>query len=285
MSQYMSILNELLLQDRRKHKANLLTRDLSEIASTHQGIQSDYFETLFVVVPSYQKTPWFDTYEGGIIPEGVMPRSSELLVEEDDYCLVNVTVMKRNVPDFIQESAKQKYNPVLNCRFIVRTDFKYDAEENEQQQQHEKQLHTELDSLWMSNLRLLKANFGEAFSILVHVKVLRVFVESVLRYGLPSHFLFFTLKPAPKAEKKTRLALLRVLRTLNLDGISQVDLDAILNDDQEADDLSLSISPEDLEIMRSCSAASMDPNYDVFVKADLALDISEFIDSSQFSRS
>lgn len=142
------------------------------------------------------------------------------------------------------------------------------------------QLHSELDSIWMSNLRLLKANFGEAFSVLLHVKVLRVFVESMLRYGLPPHFLYFTLKPAPKAEKKTRFALLRVLQGQNLDGISNLDIDAVLDNNEDQEDLSRIISPEDLEIMRSCSAASLDPNYDVFVKTDLALDLSEFIDPS-----
>lgn len=108
MSQYSSVLNELLLLDRKKHKANLLTRDLSDIAGQHQGIESEYFETLFVVIPSFQRKEWFELYEAGIIPEGVMPRSSELLIEEDDYSLVNVTIMKRNLHDFIHEAAKHK---------------------------------------------------------------------------------------------------------------------------------------------------------------------------------
>lgn len=35
-------------------------------------------------------------------------------------------------------------------------------------------------------MRWLKVNFGEAFIAWVHVKALRVFVESVLRYLLPT---------------------------------------------------------------------------------------------------
>ena len=37
-------------------------------------------------------------------------------------------------------------------------------------------------------LRLAKTNFGEIFASWLHLKALRVFVESVLRYGLPPDF-------------------------------------------------------------------------------------------------
>lgn len=159
----------------------------------------------------------------------------------------------------------------------MRTDFTFAADQSERLKNRQKELELEADSLWINNVRLLKANFGEAFAILIHLKVLRAFVESVLRYGLPPHFLFFTLKPAPKAEKKTRFALLRALAAQDLDGISSVDLQAILNNSHpDQDDLSRSISPEDLEIVRSVSAASIDPHYDAFVKVDLALDLAEF---------
>lgn len=37
-------------------------------------------------------------------------------------------------------------------------------------------------------LRLTRTNFSEAFQLLVHLKVTRLFVESVLRYGLPAEY-------------------------------------------------------------------------------------------------
>ncbi|KAG0197406.1 hypothetical protein BGX28_009100, partial [Mortierella sp. GBA30] len=51
-------------------------------------------------------------------------------------------------------------------------------------------------------LRLAKTNFGEVFQAWTHLKSLRVFVESVLRYGLPPDFVGFTIKPKPKQDKK-----------------------------------------------------------------------------------
>ena len=38
-------------------------------------------------------------------------------------------------------------------------------------------------------IRWLKGNFSEAFVNWIHVKALRLFTESVLRYGLPATFM------------------------------------------------------------------------------------------------
>lgn len=43
-------------------------------------------------------------------------------------------------------------------------------------------------------LRLSRTNFSESFQILVHLKVVRLFVESVLRYGLPANYIGVAIK-------------------------------------------------------------------------------------------
>lgn len=43
-------------------------------------------------------------------------------------------------------------------------------------------------------LRISRTNFSEAFQLLVHLKVLRLFVESVLRYGLPANYIGLAIK-------------------------------------------------------------------------------------------
>jgi len=45
-------------------------------------------------------------------------------------------------------------------------------------------------------------NFSEAFTGWMHVKALRVFVESVLRYGLPVNFHAVLMQPHKKHTKK-----------------------------------------------------------------------------------
>jgi len=56
--------------------------------------------------------------------------------------------------------------------------------------------------LWTELLRLSRTNFSESFQILVHLKVIRLFVESVLRYGLPANYVGIVIKPEPKLTKK-----------------------------------------------------------------------------------
>lgn len=46
-------------------------------------------------------------------------------------------------------------------------------------------------------LRLARTNFSEAFQTLVHLKVVRLFVESVLRYGLPANYVGIVVKVPP----------------------------------------------------------------------------------------
>ena len=45
-----------------------------------------------------------------------------------------------------------------------------------------RELETERQKLYANLVRWLKINFGEIFSASIHIKALRVFVESVLRY-------------------------------------------------------------------------------------------------------
>ena len=48
---------------------------------------------------------------------------------------------------------------------------------------------------------------AQAFSAWIHVCAIRLFVESILRYGLPPRFLAALLKPNPKTVPKLRKAL------------------------------------------------------------------------------
>ncbi|KFV91575.1 V-type proton ATPase subunit C 2, partial [Eurypyga helias] len=64
-------------------------------------------------------------------------------------------------------------------------------------------------------LRWLKVNFSEAFVAWIHVKALRVFVESVLRYGLPVNFQAMLLQPNRKSVKRLRDVLNTVFKHLD----------------------------------------------------------------------
>jgi len=55
--------------------------------------------------------------------------------------------------------------------------------------------------------RWCKVNFSEAFSAWVHLKAIRTYVESVLRFALPREYAFFVLEPDMKKEKTLRSVL------------------------------------------------------------------------------
>jgi hypothetical protein len=47
----------------------------------------------------------------------------------------------------------------------------------------------------------------QAFGCYMHMSVIRLFVESILRYGLPPQFQAAVVKPLPKMEARLRTAL------------------------------------------------------------------------------
>merc|ERR1711920_968158 len=72
-------------------------------------------------------------------------------------------------------------------RFVVR-DFKYDSSQASKSAMALEQLQVEVDGMKSGLMRWCKTHYGEAFVAWIHIKVIRVFVESVLRYGLPVDF-------------------------------------------------------------------------------------------------
>lgn len=82
-----------------------------------------------------------------------------------------------------------------------------------------------LRALWSNLFRLVRSNLGEAYAAYLHLKALRLFVESVLRYGLPAQYL--TIYVRLSDEKSVKIfdkKLLQALESLKLPGISLVEL-------------------------------------------------------------
>jgi len=123
----------------------------------------------------------------------VVPRTSTLLASDDEFSLFSVIVFRRVHDDFIQKCREQK--------FIVR-DFVYSEQEIAKQENDLQETNVTEKELWTELLRLARTNFSESFQILVHLKVIRLFVESVLRYGLPAEYIGIVVEPEPKSIKK-----------------------------------------------------------------------------------
>ncbi|KAL1921837.1 uncharacterized protein VTP21DRAFT_10479 [Calcarisporiella thermophila] len=178
----------------RKETGNLAVRNLAGIVKReHFVLDSEYLVTLLVAVPKSLYKDWMNRYE--TMTQMVVPRSSQKIAEDEEYGLFNVTLFRRVADEFSNKCREQK--------FVVR-DFTYDEQALAGQKKDLEEVAANERELSENILRLARTNFGEIFSIWMHLKALRIFVESVLRYGLPPDFLCVVLKPRPKSERKLR---------------------------------------------------------------------------------
>jgi V-type H+-transporting ATPase subunit C len=181
-----------LTQMQRKKMGNLSVRSLVDVVSKKDVIQdSEYLETQLVAVPKNLVKDWNAKYER--LAAMVVPRSSTSIASDDDYVLFGVVVFKRVHDEFVQKCRENK--------FIVR-DFVYSEEQIAKLRDELEMADTTEKELWTELLRLSRTNFSESFQILVHLKVVRLFVESVLRYGLPANYVGIVIKPEPKTTKR-----------------------------------------------------------------------------------
>lgn len=178
----------------KKQTGSLLTRNINDIIKKEDFIMdSEYLTTLIVIIPKHSLDEWLTCYE--TLCEYVVPRSSKKLYEDGEQTMVNVTMFQKVVDTFKMKCRERKY--------MVR-EFKYDAESISRENQQIKTLEQNKKDKFGPLVRWLKINFSEACTAWIHVKALRIFVESVLRYGLPVNFQAVIIKPQRKSSKRLR---------------------------------------------------------------------------------
>ncbi|KAF7381422.1 hypothetical protein HZH66_013816 [Vespula vulgaris] len=178
----------------KKQTGSLLTRNLADLVKKeHFILDSEYLSTLLVIVPKSNFHEWYSGYEK--LTKMIVPRSTQLITEDSEYGLFTITLFKKVIEEFKLHAREKK--------FIVR-DFTYNEEELAAGKNEITKLVTDKKKQFGSLVRWLKVNFSECFCAWIHVKALRVFVESVLRYGLPVNFQAILLQPHKKCMKRLR---------------------------------------------------------------------------------
>ncbi|KAJ9105479.1 hypothetical protein QFC21_001850 [Naganishia friedmannii] len=177
----------------RKRTGNLSTRSLVGVVKKEDIVlDSEYLETLIVAVPNNLVKDWNERYER--LTSMVVPRSSAKIASDSEFTLQTVTVFKKVKDEFIHKCRENKFHA---------REFTWDETAVEKQKQDLADLEAEEKELWTDLLRLSRTNFSEAYQLLVHLKTVRVFVESVLRYGLPAEYSGVVVKPDSKSSLKT----------------------------------------------------------------------------------
>lgn len=184
----------------KKQTGSLLTRNLADLVKReHFILDSEYLTTLLVIVPKPMVNDWNTNYEK--ITDMIVPRSSQIITQDNDYALCTVTLFKKVVDEFKLHARERK--------FVVR-EFTYNEEELAAGKNEITKLVTDKKKQFGPLVRWLKVNFSECFCAWVHVKALRVFVESVLRYGLPVNFQAILIHPSKKNTKRLRDVLMQL---------------------------------------------------------------------------
>ncbi|KAI5278934.1 hypothetical protein KEM52_004574, partial [Ascosphaera acerosa] len=106
----------------------------------------------------------------------VVPRSAVQVAADKEYTLYAVTTFKRHGAEFLQKCREYKWVP---------RDYKYVEGGAEEERRTLDRTAADEQRLWGETVRLGQTGWSEAAMVWVHVYVLRVFVETVLRYGLP----------------------------------------------------------------------------------------------------
>jgi V-type H+-transporting ATPase subunit C len=160
------------------YRGNLSTKSLASVVDPRSVIQdSEYLETHLVAVPAQQIKEFLKSYE--TVAPMVVPRSAQLVASDSEFSLYSVTTFKKHSVEFVHKAREHKWIP---------RDFKYVEGGKEEERKEVERVGGDERKLWGETLRLGRTAWSEAVMVWMHVLVLRVFVETVLRYGLPLDF-------------------------------------------------------------------------------------------------
>lgn len=128
----------------------------------------------------------------------VVPQSAKKLSEDDEFVLYSIVVFKKGL-DLLKNVCRQE-------RYTIRA-YQFDPGEEARAKETRKKLTGERKKKYVNAVATTKSSFSDTFMIWVHIKAMRVFVEVVLRFGLPVNFQSFLIRPKKGMDKKLRESL------------------------------------------------------------------------------
>merc|ERR1712113_264908 len=132
---------------------------------------------------------------GSVVPGSA--RRFESLDDKDGNSIWRVVVFKSAADNF-KKACREK-------RYIVR-DFEYSEENHKKLKSHRENIDEQLKRQHELVKNLYQAAWSDTMVALMHIKAMRVFVESVLRFGMPPAFASFIVTPKVAAAARKALA-------------------------------------------------------------------------------
>jgi V-type H+-transporting ATPase subunit C len=168
---------------------NLSTKSLTPIVDPKLLVQdSEYIETHLIVVPGNAKKDFIKEYE--TISPMVVPRSAIEVAKDDEFVLFAVATFKKHSAEFLAKCREQKWTP---------RQYKYVEGGRQEEQRELDRVTNEERKVCGEALRMGRTGWSESVMIWIHVMTLRVFVEAVLRYGLPLDYVSVLVKVSQSA--------------------------------------------------------------------------------------
>jgi len=190
----------------KRDVGNLASKDLvdiltPEVVRDDDFVSSEHITTVVVVIGKGGEQEFLNSYE--MMDDRVVPQSASRLTgvgtdDKDGNTLWRVVLFKAGVENFKKNARERK---------ITVRDFVYDAKAFSSLQAQRR----EMDVKAVQTLDQLKGTSHAAWSDVMiawmHIKAMRVFVESVLRYGPPPHFDTYLVPVNTKSMPRMRSAL------------------------------------------------------------------------------
>ena len=175
----------------------------------------------------------------------VVPGSCKKIFEDNDNAMFSIVVLKSHyIPGrfdgdiFIQGTTRDFLEPLKHAfrekKFTIR-EFFYDGNKSNSIDGQIDVAKQQVDQTLSSIVRWCQIHYGEVYSGWVHLKVIRGFVESVLRYGLPVNFVSLFLEPYAQKEKQIKMSLCSAVTRMRPELVYKKSEEE--EEDEEADNL------------------------------------------------
>lgn len=155
---------------------------------------SKILTTLICIVPQVKLQIFLDNYE--FWPEGSVVPNSACVNERQDQegnVLVGVTVLSTAADEFTTKCR----NNGFTCKAIH-----YNLEKFKEDQVNRGKVENAFNYLQKQLKQRVIFSYSTAFTILMHVKTMRAFVDGVLRFGIPPQFFLGVVHPQKNREKQ-----------------------------------------------------------------------------------
>lgn len=203
----------------KKDGANLVGRDLVDVLTpdvvSQKGTAADHFiytehlTTIVVMLPRGGEADFLKTYDTKEFGEDcfgkVVPMSAqkfEGVGDKDGNTLWRVVVFKSGVEAFRKACRTNK---------VMARDFEYSEDAYGKLVANREAVEEALKKQLERVRGLFQAAWSDAMVAWMHVKAMRVFVESVLRFGMPPRFAAFIIQPKAGSPQNLRKALADIL--------------------------------------------------------------------------